>query len=71
MFTPAPSEAKHLSLEVRRTSDGRLEGQVRSESATAWRSFSGVLEFLKVIEELIPTEDPDSPTPNNTKEIGQ
>jgi hypothetical protein len=63
MFTSASHEITLLSLEVRRTEDGRLEGRARSEATTAWRSFSGVLEFLKVIEELLPSEDPASPTP--------
>lgn len=68
MFTSTPYEVTLLSLEVGRTSDGRLEGRARSDAATAWRSFSGVLEFLKVVEELLPSEDPTSPTSNNTKE---
>jgi hypothetical protein len=71
MSTPAPYEVVILSLEVHRTDDGRLEGQVRFADSIAGRSFSGVLELLKVIEELLSSEDPDSPTLTNPKETGQ
>ena len=39
-----------LLLEISRTSDGRLEGRIRSHP-NAWRPYSGVLELLKVLEE--------------------
>jgi hypothetical protein len=71
MSTPAPHEATILSLEVRRTDDGRMEGQVCIADTTVWREFSGVLELLKVIEELLSAEDPASPTSTNPKESQQ
>ncbi len=43
-----------LLLEVNRTSDGRIEGRigtVGADLAGDWTAFSGVLEFLKVLEE--------------------
>jgi hypothetical protein len=45
--------SEKLRLEVFRSSEGRLEGQVRAESIHPWTSFSGVLELLKVIEEIL------------------
>ena len=46
-----------LVLEMNRTHDGRLEGQLRSQSSDAWRPFSGVLELLKVLEETLDVHD--------------
>jgi hypothetical protein len=51
----------HLTVELLRTADGRLEGTV----ATDWgweRSFSGTLDLLRILEELEPPPD-DPPTP--------
>jgi hypothetical protein len=42
-----------LTLEVFRSSEGRLEGQVRTGCAQSWKPFSGVLELLKVLEEIL------------------
>jgi hypothetical protein len=42
-----------LVLEMIRTQDGRLEGQLRTQTTDPWRSFSGVLELLKVLEETL------------------
>jgi hypothetical protein len=42
-----------LSLDVNRTQDGRLEGRVVLDGTNIKRPFSGVLELLKVIEELV------------------
>jgi hypothetical protein len=42
-----------LLLEVSRSADGRLEGRIRPNIATGWTSFSGVLELLKAIEDLL------------------
>ena len=50
----------HLTVELLRTADGRLEGTV----ATDWgweRSFSGTLDLLRILEELEPPPD-DPPT---------
>jgi len=46
-----PSQTIVLLLEIDRTPDGRLEGRVRTEATNPWKRFSGVLEFLKVLEE--------------------
>ncbi len=71
MPIPAPHEVTILSLEVRRTNDGRLEGQVCLADTNVWREFSGVLELLKVIEELLSPDDPGSPTLTIPKELEQ
>jgi hypothetical protein len=42
-----------LVLEMNRTRDGRLEGQLRSHTTDVWSPFSGVLELLKVLEETL------------------
>ena len=41
----------HLSLDVLRTADGRLEGTVISESGRE-HLFSGTLELLRILEDL-------------------
>jgi hypothetical protein len=53
-------------LDVNRAQDGRLEGRVVLAGTNTWRAFSGVLELLKVIEELvdqIESGDPGSRSP--------
>jgi hypothetical protein len=47
------TQPTHLVLEVARSADGRLEGQIRTDTAGRWTGFSGVLELLKVLEELL------------------
>ena len=50
-----PRRTVRLLLEVNRTSDGRIEGRIGAEGADLagnWTAFSGVLELLKVLEEL-------------------
>jgi hypothetical protein len=49
--SPTPRQTNRLALEINRTPDGRLEGRVRNESSESWTPFSGVLEFLKVLED--------------------
>ena len=49
---PTPGTSTSLDVEVTRSLDGRLNGQVRS-SDQPWRPFSGVLELLKVLEEIL------------------
>ncbi len=51
--SPTPAQSVRLNLEIRRTEDGRLEGQLRTEAADRWSPFSGVLELLKVIEDSL------------------
>jgi hypothetical protein len=41
-----------LVVEISRTSDGHLEGRIRSHPK-AWTPYSGVLELLKVLEEQL------------------
>jgi hypothetical protein len=40
-----------LLLDINRTADGRLEGQIRAGGTGTWKPFSGVLELLKVLED--------------------
>jgi hypothetical protein len=49
----APGQTIRLLLDVNRTPDGRLEGQIRAggTGTGTWKPFSGVLELLKVLEE--------------------
>lgn len=42
-----------LLLDIDRTPAGRLEGRVRPEATDSWTIYSGVLELLKVLEELL------------------
>jgi hypothetical protein len=56
-----------LLVEVVRTPDGRLEGRAHTPG-NRWRSFSGVLELLKVIEDLLDHDalGPPDPAPTAT-----
>jgi len=49
--SPTPGQTIRLLLDVNRTPDGRLEGQMRADGTGTWKPFSGVLELLKVLEE--------------------
>ena len=49
--SPTPGQMIRLLLDINRTPDGRLEGQIRSDGTGTWKPFSGVLELLKVLEE--------------------
>jgi hypothetical protein len=51
--SPDPRPPVRLILDVNRTQDGRLEGRVVLDGTNIKRAFSGVLELLKVIEELV------------------
>jgi hypothetical protein len=42
-----------LLAEFDRIPSGRLEGRIRTASSQVWTPFSGVLELLKVLEELV------------------
>jgi hypothetical protein len=48
---PTPRQTIRLLLEIKRATDGRLEGRMRADSTDEWQPFSGVLELLKVLEE--------------------
>jgi hypothetical protein len=56
--SPDPRPPVRLTLDVNRTQDGRLEGQVVLDGTDTRRPFSGVLELLKVIEELVNQIEP-------------
>ena len=53
MDSRTPPRPETLTLEISRSSEGRLDGNVRSESTEPWRPFSGTLELLKVLEEIL------------------
>jgi hypothetical protein len=46
-----PGQTTRLLLDINRTPDGRLEGQIRADGTGTWKPFSGVLELLKALEE--------------------
>jgi hypothetical protein len=60
-----------LLVEVTRTAEGRPEGRIRTAAAEPGYAFSGVLELLKVLEDLLddhesapvttPASDKDAP----------
>jgi hypothetical protein len=51
--SPTSEQTIRLLLDINRTADGRLEGQIRADGTGTgtWKPFSGVLELLKVLEE--------------------
>jgi hypothetical protein len=51
--SPTPQQTLQLLVEIDRTADGRLEGRIRPDATKQWTAFSGVLELLKVLEELV------------------
>jgi hypothetical protein len=51
--SPTPRQSMSLVLEISRTADGRLEGQLRTDADDRWCPFSGVLELLKVLEDSL------------------
>jgi hypothetical protein len=48
---PTPGQTIRLLLDINRTPEGRLEGQIRADGNGTWKLFSGVLELLKMLEE--------------------
>lgn len=59
----------HLTVELLRTADGRLEGIVTTEAGRE-RTFSGTLDLLRILEDLKPPADPsfgDVPTPRRPR----
>jgi hypothetical protein len=50
----------HLSLDVLRTADGRLEGTVITESGRE-QPFSGTLDLLRILEDLHGDRPADEP----------
>ena len=51
--SPTPRRTLQLLVGIDRTPDGRLEGRIRPDTTEQWKAFSGVLELLKVLEELV------------------
>jgi hypothetical protein len=51
--SPIPQPPLQLLVAIDRTADGRLEGRIRSDTGERWTDFSGVLELLKVLEDLV------------------
>jgi hypothetical protein len=52
-----------LLLELHPAPEGRLEGRVGTPADDSWASFSGVLELLKVIEEMLSATQSAVPNP--------
>jgi hypothetical protein len=46
-------QPNNLVLEICRGPDGRLDGQIRTETARRRAPFSGVLELLKVLQDIL------------------
>jgi hypothetical protein len=46
-----------LVIQLERDTDGRLCGQISREGAVTWLDFSGTLEMLKVLEDLVSASD--------------
>jgi hypothetical protein len=53
----AISEPMSLMVSLTRTPDGRLEGRISSGASDPGHEFSGVLELLKVLEDLLDRDD--------------
>ena len=46
-----------LVMQLERDADGRLCGEISREDAVTSLGFSGTLEMLKVLEDLVPAGD--------------
>jgi hypothetical protein len=46
-----------LVMQLERDTDGRLRGEITCEDAAASLTFSGMLEMLRVLEDLVPAGD--------------
>ncbi len=46
-----------LVMQLERDTDGRLCGQITGEDTVTSLGFSGTLEMLKVLEDLVPAGD--------------
>lgn len=51
--SPTPSQTLRLLVEIDHSPDARLVGRLRQDATVPWRPFSGVLELLKVLEEVV------------------
>jgi hypothetical protein len=54
--------AVEILLRVTRGTGDRLDGSARINGGTDVREFSGMLELMRVFEELIPTQRPPADT---------
>jgi hypothetical protein len=63
--SPTPRKTLQLLVEIDRTADGRLEGRIRHGAAEEWTAFSGVLELLKVLEDLVEVDPSQLSAPDN------
>ena len=53
-----------LIVEIDRTPDGRIEGRIRPDAAQPWRPFSGVLELLKELQDVLDVRTSGRPGPS-------
>ena len=51
-----------LAMEVARARNGRLSGTLRVEHEAAPHRFSGTLELMRVLEDLVPAGEDDAPS---------
>ena len=51
-----------LAMEVARARNGRLSGTLRLEHETAPHRFSGTLELMRVLEDLVPAGEDEIPS---------
>jgi hypothetical protein len=56
-----------LLVELTRTPDGRLEGQISRGSSDPEQEFSGVLQLLKVLEDLLDGHDTTPASEGSTR----
>jgi len=56
-----------LLVDVARSSDGRIDGQIRTSTTGASHPFSGVLELLKVLEDLLDHHEVSTATTPSAK----
>ena len=63
--SPTSQHPWRLLVEIDRTPDERLEGRIRPDAAAQWTAFSGVLELLKVLEDLVEVDPSELSAPDN------
>jgi hypothetical protein len=63
--SPTPQQTLQLLVEIDRTPERRLVGRIRPDATEQWTAFSGVLELLKVLEELVEDDSSERSEPDN------
>jgi hypothetical protein len=63
--SPTPRPTLHLLVDIARSPEGRLEGRIRPDASEASSAFSGLLELLKVLEELVEAGPSELSVPDN------